>query len=309
MQTIRSPRAGLWFVAAAILSALLGPGRADARLQPRQLTAHTVLNTFPSWAPDNRTLAFASARGTMFHGVTIWTTAADTDTAMQLSYGDWVDEYPKFRPDGKSMLFMSNRTGRFNLYLRDLGMDSTWSVTDPRYMNMFGVWYKDGKRFLYVSVRDSVAGLYEHVVATGAERLIYLSRSPLFYPCLSPDESRIYFSSGESGVTYHLYWVPESGKGRPVVWNDVPGWKMAPVFTPDGRHVLFALSDPKGVFTLWVAPMDSGRAARQIETGLPSGYYPAFSPDGKYLAFCSKDEAQVEDIWIAPWRQEETAGP
>ena len=82
-----------------------------------------------------------------------------------------------------------------------------------------------------------------------------------------------------------------------------------PIFTPDGRHLLWAVADEKGIYHLWVAPLESALKGHRIEMDLPNSYYPAFSRDGKWLAFCSRDETGGVDIWIAAWPPDEVGAP
>ncbi len=294
----------LYFRILFALALILAAAPAPAAIQPRQLTVHKGANLYPTWLADSRHLVFSSGRNTLMGGFTLWTTSADTDTACQISWGDWNDGFSQLSPDGKSLLFMSTRAGDFSLYLRPLDLDTTLGVTDVSRINSFPHWFKDGRHIVYVSVYDSLAHLCIRDLPTGEERSIYESHSPIYFPTLDPAERTVYFSVGLSGIQYDMYRIPVEG-GTAQLWNDFPGHKMRPIFTPDGRHVMFAKGNEQGLYELWVAPADSGRAAIRLDTGRPSAYYPAFSPDGKWLVFCSKDETGGVDLYVSPWREED----
>ncbi|HVP38673.1 MAG TPA: hypothetical protein VMS93_05750 [Candidatus Saccharimonadales bacterium] len=293
------PAVALSLGALALAALGWGPEPAGAAIQPRALTYHVGFNGAPSWTPDGR-LVFPSGRETSVQRVSLWITSADTDTAMQITWGTWDADCPAVSPDGRSVVFMSNRTGHYSLYLKQFDPDSTWAVADPQYVNLYPRWFKDGRRILYVSQRDTLQGLYVRDLATGRETCLFQSPQVIYFPTLSPDEKEVFFSWGKTHVYFDLYRVPVTG-GEPQPWCQMPGFKMSPTFTPDGTHVLFARANEHAVYELWVAPLSAPLAGHKVETGLPSSYYPAFSPDGKRLAFCSRDETGVVDVWVAPW--------
>jgi Tol biopolymer transport system component len=281
---------------------------AGAAIRPRTLSHRVGFNAYPAWTPDGTRIVFASSRRSLVPRVCLWVTAADTDTAAQVTWGKWDDLYPSIHPDGKSVLFASNRGGEFNLYRKRFEPDSTWALNLPGQVNQYARWFKDGRRIVYESVRDTMVGVYVRDLETGAETCLFKSPMMTYFPALSPDETEVFFTSAMSKVSYDIFRVPVAG-GETRVWSEVPGVKMSAIFTPDGQHILFARANEKGLYELWVAPVNAPLAAHRIETGLPNSYYPAFSPDGRRLAFCSKDDTGAVDLWVADWPAGEVNAP
>jgi Tol biopolymer transport system component len=111
-------------------------------------------------------------------------------------------------------------------------------------------------------------------------------------PALSPDGSRVAFSSNRSGH-YGLYVVNADNTGLlPVL---VDGYEnTAPAWSPDGTKLAFSRSHNPG------GPADIGISVVTISSGTPASLTtapgddePAWSPDGTRIAF-----TRTGDVWV-----------
>src|ERR671921_422804 len=104
----------------------------------RRLTQDKYADLHPVWSPDGRTIAFTTDRG----GETDFKTLAignmrlalyDIDMGSiqvldQMDRGKNVS--PQWSPDGKSIAFVSDRTGVSNIFLYELGEKALYQITD-----------------------------------------------------------------------------------------------------------------------------------------------------------------------------------
>jgi len=105
----------------------------------------------PSWAPNAGRIVFSSNRGSSKHQ--IWVINSDGTNALQLTSDDAEHEYPRYSPDGLSILYLSNATGKRELWVMAANGTAQHSialigtrVSDPS-------WSPDGSEIVYVGCR------------------------------------------------------------------------------------------------------------------------------------------------------------
>ncbi len=136
----------------------------------RQLTDDPFADLHPAWSPDGTTLAFATDRGpgcdlarlvTAPLAVALYDLEGGTIEILPSVAGTSVN--PQWAPDGRSLAFVSDRTGTPNIFLFDLDARATYQLTDV-YTGVAGVtptspaisWARDADRlaFTYFEERD-----------------------------------------------------------------------------------------------------------------------------------------------------------
>jgi uncharacterized protein YjdB len=115
-------------------------------------------------------------------------------------------------------------------------------------------------------------------------------------PALSPDRTRIAFSSNRDG-SYDLYLMDADG-GNPRRITTDPGREGEPAWTPDGSRLIYT-STPIGEQSQLYVLRPDGRPPQAL-TGMPGAHHsPAISADGRSLAFVSTRDGNQE-IYLMP---------
>ena len=141
-------------------------------------------------------------------------------------------------------------------------------------------------------VRDTSA-LFELDAATGAPARVTLGAGNQMAGLYSPDGRSIAFSwDSEGGFDLYRREVGTGGEPSPLVANS--GWKGPESWSPDGRFLSYAQSDPGKPRDIWVLPM-TGEARPFAFAQTPADEWAsAFSPDGRYLAYVSDESGRPE---------------
>jgi hypothetical protein len=115
---------------------------------------------------------------------------------------------------------------------------------------------------------------------------------------LSPDEKSITFSrADEANVDV---WVLDLVRGVPSRITFDPAVDNLPIWSPDGRRILWS-SRRSGNYDLYVkAASGTGQDEKLITMGTPTGWATDWSHDGKFVLCERPGEKTGEDLWIAP---------
>ena len=219
-------------------------------------------------------------------------------------------------PDGRWVVFTSERSGNPDLYVLDLEGDAgPRPLVESPAMEDAAAISPDGRRLLFVSTRDGNADIFATAFRpwdpSAAGRAVNLTRHAAgdYNPAFSPDGTRILFSSSRDATvatstgagppaTYlasELYVMRADGSGvRRLTHHE--NWDGAPAWTPDGRQVVFYSQrdgDPR-IYRAGIDGMDSIDGSRPEPISAPGepALSPVPAPDGR-LAFT----ARRDDRW------------
>ncbi len=264
-----------------------GVGKGDSLkelpLKPaRKLSFRTEEGTWISLdvSPDGRTIVFDLLGD-------LYTMPIAGGMARRITEGMPFDGQPRYSPDGKSIAFVSDRSGAENLWIIDADGRNLRAVTQ-------------GDKSSFASPEWTPDG--EYIVASK-------DRS---WPTFSGYDLYLYHQHGGAGVKLTLTAVtgpPFPGR-RPS-----PDNFMGAAFGKDPRYIYVAVKLGRFGYNLqlptWqVAVYDLETGKTFFRTDAPgSGMRPVLSPDGKYLVYATRlesatalrlrDLASGDEAWLA----------
>lgn len=207
-------------------------------------------------------------------------------TPARLTYGKRpdgdgsLDRSPRFSPQGSQLAFLSNRSGKNQLWTMDIGKGGEACQLTNWDDNVTQIqWSPDGRHIAFVSKYPKPkTELREGEIATDKDvtvvtRLRYkMNGVP---GAVDPRPNNIYVVSVEDGGIRKL----TSGD-----FDDA-----APTFSPDGKTLAFtSCREPdreiKLIPDLWTVPFEGGEP-KKLTSGKGPVHTPVYSPDGKSIAF------------------------
>lgn len=212
----------------------------------------------------------------------IYEANADGSKPRKLTDTKGYDAEATVSPDGKKIVFTSERDGDLELYVMDSNGKNVKRLTDEIGYDGGAFFSPDSKQIVYR--RSSVK--------TPAEIARYkdLLGKHLIVP-----------------TVFEIWVMNADGSNKHQVTNLGNG-SFAPFFTPDGKKIIFCTnyfaSDPrKRNFDLALINVD-GTGIERVTYNESFDGFPMFSPDGKKLVFASNRNAAKEgdtNVFIADW--------
>ncbi len=269
-------------------------------------------------APDGRSLVFDLLGD--IHVVPI-----AGGEARQLTSGRAWEMQPRFSPDGRHILFTSDRGGGDNLWVMDRDGSNARAITTERFRLLSGgAWTPDGRHVLgrknYTGRRSYGAGeIWMYDLAGGPGVRVVARRTSekdVNEPAVSPDGRYLYYSEdvtpGERfeynrDSNTELYQIRrlDLKTGDTLAYVTGPGGSIRPTPSPDGRKLAFIRRD-RYVSYLHVLELSDGserRVAQLEDRDLQEGWaihgvYPsmAWTPDSRSLVYWTGGQIRLHDL-------------
>ena len=173
-----------------------------------------------------------------------------------LTQGQALDRQPTYSPDGRQVLFTSNRSGNSDLWLLDLESGRLRQVTDDREQDWDPAFTPDGRGALWSSRRGGSEEIWTATTDGSGARQLSRDGRNVQNPVSSPDGRFVVYWSGnpeKKGV-----WRMRADGAEAT--RIVPGPYFQTTVSPDGRWAGFLLQEPHKLRTLIrVADLESGR--------------------------------------------------
>ncbi len=264
--------------------------------------AEAAIHTHPKWSPNGRWIVYQRQE----HNVTDIQVvpSGGGGAAIWITQDDANDLTPTWMPDGRAIVFASDRGGPINLWMLAVDPGTGEARGEPSQITAGSEQYlfpsvaPDGRSLAHTSLRV-VEDLWwvETDPRTGAwvappAPLLTSSRSDN-QPAMAPDGSAVVFSSDRSGDID--LWTLQVGETTPKLLTDVAGSDMQADWSLDGKNIAF-FSNRAGDEDIWVVPAGGGPAI-QLTDSPANEMNPYWSPDGSQIAFMS-DASGRSEVWV-----------
>ncbi len=261
------------------------------------LNAHTI-----SLSADGKKLAYS----VFTYTANIWSIRIPKGEAISISEAQPVTEGNQaiegigVSPDGKWLVFDSNRSGNQDIYKMPVGGGELEKLTTHPSDDFLPSWSPDGKEIVFYSFRKGNRDI--HLMTADGRSIRQLTDDPAQerYPDWSPDGKQIVFYSDKTG-RQELFVISRSNKD--IDWG-VPKQLTfdgggAPRWAPDGRLIAYTWDT-----SLRVIPPEGGDpkvlVSSQYPADLPVPGFPAWSLDAQIVYYKALDLEGRSSFWSVP---------
>jgi Tol biopolymer transport system component len=186
----------------------------------------------------------------------------------QLTTSKGYDAEATISPDGKMMLYTSDKDGDIDLYMMDLKTGNEKRITNTVGYDG-GSWFSpDGTKIIWRASRPKTEEEIKEYKDLLAENLVAPTNMEVYVanvdgsnvrqvtkfgqanwaPYFMPDSKRIIFASNHEykrGFPFNLYTINEDGSGLKKISHD-NGFDAFPMFSPDGKKLIFCSNRNNG---------------------------------------------------------------
>jgi Tol biopolymer transport system component len=205
-----------------------------------------------------------------------------------------VQAQPSFSPDGRSVAFVSNHSGHYDIYVALISGGSLVQITKDPNLKSHPAWSPDGATIAYARVNDSgLWDIWQVPAFGGTPRKIIVHATD---PAWSPDGRLLAYRNLANGT---ISVSGTSGENAHTVAGISKGGLTGtePRFSPDGRKIVFAARAGTGgpYGELAVVDVDTGKT-RLLTHDHALALSPAWSSDDKSIYFASSRGGTL-NVW------------
>lgn len=218
-----------------------------------------------------------------------------------LTKGRSYNHLPRYSPDGRRILFTSDRSGKEELWVLHRGTDSVEKVSQLPGRAFLGTWSRDG-RSIYLTTMDLGARYAAHRIDVHGSRTDLVANGVFAPPghWSEGTNGKVYFSEPSGPIYQAGFRIKSYDLKTAKVENylERPGGAADPLVSPDGKTLAYIhRDDRKTVLVLHdlatkaerVAALTLDRDRMESGAGVTFGIYPGFSwtPDSREIVIAA----------------------
>jgi Tol biopolymer transport system component/DNA-binding winged helix-turn-helix (wHTH) protein len=267
----------------------------------RAVTSHPTgfQDRYPIFSPSGNSVAFVRSSGPFFIDELYLTSLDGSDSRRLTSDRHRIFGPPTFTPDGREIVFSSNRAGLVSLWRISVvgGNPQPVSKAGPGAQNPS---ISQHGEYLAYELNDDEQNIWQLKLQSEtqpegpARVLIPSGRSYNLLPQFSPDGGKIAFQSDRSG--FEEIWICDANGSNLVQMTERRTLTGSPRWSPDGRYLAFD-SRLGSHSEIDVAEVPDGTPHPVVRFPNAESVIPSWSHDGRWIYFSSNRDGKDFHLW------------
>ncbi len=210
------------------------------------------------------------------------------------------DRYASYSPNGKHIIFESDRNGNWEIYRMDVNGQNQEQISFHESDDRQPAWHPDGDKIVFQSNRGGKFELYEFCLEKRSTKKLPTPdiKGEAIFAGYSPDGNSIAFSHRKS--TDEAEIVLMTTEGRLIKRLGDNGFRsFYPRWSPDGAHILFFSrhQTDNQDDEIYLVNKD-GTGERRLTNWPTHNFCPDWSPDGSKIAYVTSMADSRPEIYV-----------
>ena len=250
----------------------------------------------PAISPDGTRVVFAAVGD-------LWVANVNGGQPQRITNDPALDTGAMWSPDGKSIVYSSDRVGGMNLWIHDVASSTDRQLTKLKVAAMQASWSPDGTRIAFVDADGQVRAVE---VASGAVTKLHDRLNEPGRPSWAPDGSavvvsslKVYSTRFREGTNQVLRIASTPGASADRWFDPSPNKSIGmredqgPIWSPDGKQMA-AIVD--GLLAVWPVAADGSPTGppRPITTELAGA--PTWTANSRSILYQSETQLKLVDV-------------
>lgn len=216
-----------------------------------------------------------------------------------LTNNEYDDRYASYSPNGEMIIFESNRSGDWDIYLMDKKGGDVERIVNNGRTNRRPSWHPNGKEILFESIENEAVELRKIKIKRRKEKVIKTIEleGELVFATYSPDGKRIAVSRKESANKSNIILLNRRGRLIAAVTNN-EFRNYYPKWSNDGRELVYfsrkeTANEDDEIYRINLATGEELRL-----TNWPKhNFCPSWSPDGNSIVYVTSMDGTRPEIY------------
>jgi hypothetical protein len=224
----------------------------------------------------------------------IYIMRSDGSDPTRLTDSDADDTLPSLSPDGRKIVFNTNRDGNREVYVMNRNGSDQINLTRNAADDWTPAWSPDGSEIAFSSFRDGRWELYVMAADGTNPRRITAHPAADYGPSWAPSGEQIAFVSNRSGnLDIHLISLADGSVRR--LTTD-PATDQSPAWSPDGNQIAWE-TYRDGNMEIYAANVDGSEPRNLSQDAYADDHGVTWAPSGDRIAFYSNRDGGW-DIYV-----------